>query len=330
MQSNQGFYKFKKVISPKVFDNGYVTGTSITLSGNKTGYSYITATAGEMIVSKSSDNTTTTKKVCDNLGHCYIMTYENGTVSAESGASISVNYPVSDFAVKYRVTANRLQNIDAEDTGSEGREILFFGDSITAGSGATQLFHMWLSRYTGMKCLNWGHGGAGYLRESTATAYEGNGHEGRGDLVQQQAGNNTVLKTMQAVGDFENCFIFAGTNEYGGNFDLDDFRTAVQNTLDYAQTKASRILVMTPLRRPNFEDANTAGHKLHDYSGVIIDECMKRGIPYIDGFDIGMNPMNAQSKSWYYSSGDGLHPSNNGHKFIAGWILDKFKAVFKV
>ncbi|MCQ2463976.1 MAG: SGNH/GDSL hydrolase family protein [Oscillospiraceae bacterium] len=270
-----------------------------------------------------------TTKVCDNHGHCYCMTYENGSVFSENGYEISVDYPKSLFAMKFRSVIDRVQNLDGADTGSENRIVHFFGDSITAGSGAEQLYHMWLSRYTGFKCVNWGIGGNGYLREDFATAYTGNGKEGRGDITKHE-GNNTIIKMMQSVGDFENCFIFAGTNDYGSAFDIDEFRTAVRDTLDYAQTKASRIMVLTPLRRPNFDNINSVGHKLHEYSGIILEECMARGIPCVDGFELGINPMNSQCKSWYYSEKDGLHPSDNGHKFIAGWILDKFKAVFKV
>lgn len=268
-------------------------------------------------------------KVCNNHAACYIMTYKDGTVRSENGHEISVDYPKSEFAAKFRVITERVQNLDGDDRTK--KNIYFFGDSITAGTGTAEVYHQWLSRYTGHACFNWGCGGAGYYREDSSMAYAGNGVQGRGTLV-QQTGNNTVIKNMQRLvsegTDLENVVIAAGTNEFGIALPIDEFRTAVQTTLDYAQEVSSRIFVITPVKRSNGFTPTPAGKVLHDYSEVIIEECENRGIPYIDGYDVPFNSVNQWSKKTYYSEGDGVHPGTAGHKLMAGYLLAKFKAVF--
>ena len=268
------------------------------------------------------------RKVCNQNDRCYINTFANGSVYSENDRTITVNFPKSMFASAYRAIANRVNNMDGDDY--EEKTVNFFGDSITAGTNTTEAYHMWLSRYTGFHCKNWGVGGSGYIQELTGSFHTGDGIEGIAEL-KPQTGNNKILTIMKSVGELGNCMIFAGTNDWAAAYDIDAFRTAVQNTLDYAWEHSDRLLVLTPIKRYRGEVKNSAGKRLHEFSGVIIEECIKRGIPYIDGYEMPFDSNNDISALKYYAKEgvDKVHINEAGHKLMAGYLLDRFKAVFK-
>ena len=120
--------------------------------------------------------------------------------------------------------------------------------------------------------------------------------------------------------------IFAGTNDWGTNKAETAFRTAVQNTLDTAITKTTKILVITPIHRQNDTTQNSAGLTLHDYSNIIIEECNARGIAYVDGYDISISTINATMKTAYIT--DGTHPTDLGQHKIARAIYNKMLEAF--
>lgn len=200
-----------------------------------------------------------------------------------------------------------------------------FGDSITAGVGCDRPYHLLLAMADEVICYNWGVGSTGYVAEASGSVVVGNGIIGDGSN-QTESGNNTVLDIMTGK-TFSSCIIFAGTNDYGGNIPLTTFRTAVQNTLNYALAQTNDILVITPLKRNYnnvpYTQANSAGYTLADYSAVIKEECESRLIGYVDGFDINIDPTNANMKSRLTT--DGLHPNDDGQRRIAGAIRQAFE-----
>lgn len=202
--------------------------------------------------------------------------------------------------------------------------VLFFGDSITAGVHTTDAFHMFWAKWGKFRCKNYGIGTTGYKRAYSGSALAGNGVEGIGSMT-SQSGNNTILDVMQSVGTFSRCVIFGGTNDFGNSENIDAFRTAVQNTLDYALEQTPYILVVTPIMRENYKTrVNNVGKKLVDYSNVIIEECENRGIAYVDGMSVSLNPDNASYKSTFIP--DGLHPNATGHTMLARKLYSDFLA----
>lgn len=203
-------------------------------------------------------------------------------------------------------------------------KVYCFGDSIVAGVGSANLFHMyWHSWNKGMTLYNYGIGSTGYTIEANGTVMVGGGVVGVGSNA-SQSGNNTVLKVMQSVTDtMPYIAIFAGTNDYGGNVALDTFRTAVQNTLNYALTKSNHVFVITPIKRTNWDtNTNSIGLHLKDYCDVIAEECEARGIAYDNGYDVAINPQNSSNKSAYIP--DGLHPNSAGHARMARHFYARF------
>lgn len=250
----------------------------------------------------------------DKLNNNYLATKWNTTSSSEYHYNIGYVY-------NRRVC---LFGIRDDYVTVQTESCCFFGDSITAGVMTSLPYHVILSDWSRkIKCLNYGVGSTGYVVTATGAVEAGEGREGDGHAI-TASGNNSVIDVMQNVATISSCVIAAGTNDYGNSINITTFRSKVQDTLDYALEHVSshRILVITPIKRTNYNNANGVGKKLHDYSDVIIEECENRGIDYIDGFDISLDPTFDWQKAEFMT--DGLHPNDNGQARIARHIVDKY------
>jgi len=199
-----------------------------------------------------------------------------------------------------------------------------FGDSITAGTNTVKAFHMFLHNWKNDAVLyNYGVGSTGFVCETSDTVVVGGGVVGIGSAVKEN-GDNSIKKVMESVTEtMPNIIIAAGTNDFGTNQTLTDFRTAVQDALDYALEQTPHVLVITPLKREGWETTrNTQNLLLKDYSDVIIEECEARGIVYVDGYEVGINPTYADNKTAF--APDGLHPNAHGHERMARSIWNKY------
>ena len=124
------------------------------------------------------------------------------------------------------------------------KKVYCFGDSIVAGFQSTEPFHMlWHRWYRNIHCYNWGVGGSGWVHnETNGTTPGGIEHAPITSQNVPAPTQNNVLGMLQYVSDpLDNIVIMAGTNDYGTNVTAANFRTAVQNTLDYALTKTKYI-----------------------------------------------------------------------------------------
>lgn len=263
---------------------------------------------------------------------CLIFVRESGSIyatrwsecRAESQTDQCVGYIFRKQVVLFGVNPDQISVID-ESTD----KVFCFGDSITAGVGASALFHMdWHKMNPNLQFYNYGIGSTGYVLEWTGDVVSGGGVIGDGS-THTENGNNNVLKVMQSItGSMPNICIFAGTNDFGNNIPIADFRTAVQNTLDYALTKTAKVFVITPIKREWATSTNSLGLSLKDYSDVIIEECESRGIVYFDGYKIGIDPSVSTNKTAF--APDGLHPNDAGHMRIARALLTKMQEAFTV
>lgn len=262
---------------------------------------------------------------------CFLFAKQDGTIYAVTWNGCYAENPTDQFVgyifrkqvVIFGVNPSQISVID-ESTD----KVFCFGDSITAGVGTSKLYHMFWHDYNpNLQFHNWGIGSTGYVLEWTGTAVVGGGVIGDG-TSQSVSGNNNVLKVMQGVsGAMPNICIFSGTNDYGNNIALDTFRTAVQNTLDYALTKTAKVLVITPIKRNGWATTeNSRGLLLKDYSDVIKEECEARGIICFDGYNVGLNPSIEGIRTAFMQ--DGLHPNENGQTRIARAINDKMLEAF--
>lgn len=258
---------------------------------------------------------------------CSLFVNDAGTIYAADWMGCNANSQ-KDQIVGYIYRKNVVifgVNPDQISVVDESTDLVYcFGDSIVAGVGSTKLFHMYWHEWEPDTVLyNWGIGSTGYVTETSSTVYVGGGTEGRG-TSQSQSGNNNVLKVMQGVSaTMPNIVISAGTNDYGGNTPIATFRTAVQNTLDYALTKTPNVFVMTPIKRTGWATStNTQGLHLKDYADVIIEECEARGITYAEGYGVSIDPSVTTSKNAFIP--DGLHPNEAGHDRLARFTFSRF------
>ena len=200
--------------------------------------------------------------------------------------------------------------------------VYVFGDSIPAGTQTTKTFGMCIHEFNKkIHFLNYAQGSTGYVAEWTGNATKGDGTEGVG-TTQALTGNNNVYKQMSAISDtMENILISAGTNDWSIGTSLTTFRNAVENAIDYALSKTPKVFVLLPIKRENWETrTNAISKKLSDYSDVIKEVCIEKGVAYFDGYDVFINPSIATNKNAF--APDGLHPNANGHYRIARAIYE--------
>ena len=258
---------------------------------------------------------------------CFLFVKKDGTIYARNWISCQADsqedqmlgYVFYKSVVLLGVHPSHISIIDENTADS----VYVFGDSIVAGVGSTTLFHMlWHEWRPEVTLYNWGIGSTGFVCEATGTVMVGGGATGRGSNG-TESGDNTVLDVMSGIeSSMPNIVIAAGTNDFGTNVALDTFRTAVQDTLDYAMSKTMNILVLTPVKRGNWKTANSQGKYLKDYADVIIEECEARGIAYADGFGVAIDPSVEDSSEAF--APDGLHPNKAGHARMARNYFERF------
>lgn len=261
---------------------------------------------------------------------CTLFVKKDGTIYAKDWHGCFAEHPTDQFVGyifrKYvcisGVNESKIAVISAD------KKVFCFGDSITAGVGTSKLYHMYWREYDPtVTYYNWGIGSTGYVLEWTGTAVVGGGAIGDG-TTKNVSGNNNVLKVMQSVGgNMANICIFSGTNDFGNDIALETFRTAVQNTLDYALTKTPKVFVITPIKRNGWATAvNAHGLHLKDYCDVITEECENRGIAHADGYDVFLNPSLENIRTAFMP--DGLHPNEAGQARIARAMQAKMLEAF--
>lgn len=215
---------------------------------------------------------------------------------------------------------------------SDEKTIAFLGDSLTAGVGTSKIYHMFMAERLGWHCKNYGYGGSGY-----ALSYSGTG--GKMATGQEGMGVNITTFTKITPNDFlsrissidtniDALVIFGGTNDWGngGNtITIEQFKSAVNSVLDYAQTNFGRIpiIVMLPVHRKNDTTVNGQGKTLREYAEMVKDICVDHGIYCIDMMmESGLYPDNSNNATLYFtrddtSAIDGVHPNHYAHKVMA-------------
>lgn len=202
----------------------------------------------------------------------------------------------------------------------EGKTAVCVGDSITAGSGTTQIYYNILKDILGFSQMT-GMGVAG----SCVSAKSNYG-----------SSNSPLINRWQSIPDRDLITIYMGTNDYGHNTPLG----TIADTTDISFYGAlnviipgiltahpnSRLVWITPTHRDGFGSgfthdwvANGAGKTLKDYVDAIKEVCERYSVPVIDLFSIsGLEPVIPGIKSTYMP--DGLHPNALAHNKIAVYM----------
>ena len=204
----------------------------------------------------------------------------------------------------------------------EGMTINFLGDSITEGTGTTDLdkiFHQIIKEKYNLKhAYNYGLGGTRIARQVVPSKVYPRWDwtfELRADIMDRNA--DAVV-------------VFGGTNDFGhgdapfGDIDSEDIYTfcgAVNSLIIKLQKdfEGKKIIFMTPLHRcTEMEPSKPDSKVLADYVEAMRTICKKRGVDVIDLF--AMNPLDPDDKELVP---DGLHPSDKGHAIMAQVIAEE-------
>lgn len=206
------------------------------------------------------------------------------------------------------------------------REIVFVGDSITAGMGVSKTCAMWLAEHYGWTCLNYGIAGTGYIcGMQGAHTMAGDGVEGVGAYrdITEVGDYLSRVSDLPAVADLY--VIGGGYNDWNTNTPIESFKKRAAAVYEAIMTRSpnARILVLTPTRQYTSEkdsrNPNAAGYTLEDYANVIIEVCESMSIHCVDLYHSGgLYPVNSAQSAVYYS--DGLHPTATGNRMIANVI----------
>lgn len=208
----------------------------------------------------------------------------------------------------------------------KGRKIVFLGDSITEGVGASNIENVYwnvLSKKTGAKVKGYGISGTRIAEQI--------------DKSDPNTDNSHfVMRVAEMDDDADIIVIFGGTNDYGhGDAPFGKITDRTDNTFYGAMHNlcrtiikkypASLIVVMTPTHRIDEERLiNERGIRnvatLSEYVEAQRKVAEYYSIPLLDLYSIsGLNPEIPELKRLYMN--DGLHPNDLGHELIANRLI---------
>lgn len=213
----------------------------------------------------------------------------------------------------------------------KGKKVIFLGDSITEGVGASDGEHKYTSvfeRKTGAEVVNYGISGTRIAKQKTPSLYE------RFDLDF----NGRCLSMDE---DADIVVVFGGTNDFGhgdaefgnlGDTDEYTFCGAMRSLLEKLINRypTSTIVVMTPLHRLGekdpFNEIGLKHHLLSEYVKAEKEIAAEYSVPVLDLWSTsGIQPMIPVQMEKYTS--DGLHPNDRGHEKIADMLAAFLKAM---
>ena len=215
------------------------------------------------------------------------------------------------------------------------KKILFLGDSITEGVGATSIDNCYVNKTCKyLNCV-----GKNYGISGTRIAEQKISHKG---LISFDDSFFSRAKRMEKDADVVICF--GGTNDYGhgdaiiGNKDDTDLYTfygAINNLFTYLIEKYNKekIIIILPLHR--YEEENLYGDnnssRLHPtlnllgYTNIIIETAQKYGLFVIDFRQVLGKPTSINNEGFFI---DGLHPNDLGHDLLAKHLSKIIKERF--
>ena len=253
-------------------------------------------------------------------------TLEEGTVNGKTCYKYTSKGTAYWFADTNEVTVSVTGWVAGEsETPAEfpwkGSSVVFVGDSITAGSGTTKIYHQYLADKNEFSSVTpMGVGGSCISAKSD-----------------YGTGNSPLINRWQNIPNADLIVIFMGTNDFGHQTPLGN----VTDTTDVSfygalnaivagiqkQHPNSQLVFMTPLHRyyhttsgmnsPDDSLPNKAGYALIDYVNAIKTVCANNEIPVIDLYNLCTLDPKDQN---YFP--DKLHPNADGHAVIAELVYE--------
>lgn len=212
--------------------------------------------------------------------------------------------------------------------------ILFLGDSITEGIGASSHDSSYVSlvrKKTGYEVLNYGVSGTRIARQKKFSATTLRDYD-------------FLLRLVIMPKDADFVFVFGGTNDFGhgdlhlGNIGVRDANTFVGSLYLLiealiAKYRREKICFILPLHRfdesPKLckgELGDELGASLQEYVEVMTKIISSYGIDYIDLYNNGFPKPKVSTGDEY--TADGIHPNDKGHELVSNAICNYLQRKF--
>ena len=143
-----------------------------------------------------------------------------------------------------------------------------------------------------------------------------------------------LINRYEQIPEADLITIFMGTNDYGHDTPLEDFKEALNTIIPALLEKypSSKLVFITPLHRYGFgtnsqtgvdftddTQVNGVGCTLEDYVNAIVEICDIYSVDVINLFeDLDLDPSAEETREYYMP--DGLHPNSAGHRYIADYL----------
>lgn len=208
-------------------------------------------------------------------------------------------------------------------------KILFLGDSITEGAGATKPENTYVSlvaKKLKADCLNYGIGGTRIARQKELWM----------NNVNFNYDFNMRLEIMPEDADL--IFCFGGTNDFGhgsaplgidNSKNIYTFKGAVNVLFKNLIKKYGKEKVIIILPLPRYDEESEMGeffkakkpgsHKLSTYVQFLKIRAAKFGLKTLDFRNEFGTPKTNENKGLFF---DGLHPNDKGHALLADLIIN--------
>lgn len=205
-------------------------------------------------------------------------------------------------------------------------KLIFLGDSITEGVGATCEENKYVSvvaKICGVETANFGVSGTRIARQKKPT-------------LPRTFDYDFQMRAEVMDKDADMVFVFGGTNDYGhGDAEIgtteDNSPYTFCGGLNNLFAKLSaiygkeKICFILPARRFDENDLCGGGRRkptlpLKGYVDIIRSFCIVHGVDYIDLYNDGF-PVPETDRGDEFTA-DGLHPNDKGHAFIAEKIKE--------
>ncbi len=200
----------------------------------------------------------------------------------------------------------------------KGKKVVFLGDSITMGVGASSpeksYVGLFKANYPDAEIINCGISGTRFANQLNVPEDDGLNI------------NRFTVRAEKLPKGADLVVVFGGTNDYGhGNAPLGRMGDTDENTFYGAarmictrlieQYPNSDFLILTPLHRIGDDMRNAQGACLEDYVKALRETATLFSIPVLDLYAVGgMNPNLGTQQAVYMP--DGLHPSDAGHEKV--------------
>lgn len=211
-----------------------------------------------------------------------------------------------------------------------GKKIVFLGDSITQGAGATKKENVYLevcAKKLGAKAVNFGVGGTRIAPQITPSE-------------EAFCDEYFLLRAKKMDKDADLVVVFGGTNDFGhgdapfgriGDKDPATFCGAYDALIDYlmATYGKEKLIIVYPLRRRNETATNGDGSKAegskplaeyHDAEKAIAEKCGLKSVDFWNDGDLNPNTPDGNE-----NFADGLHPNDIGHRLLGEKLAEAIK-----